>query len=157
MDRTGKFGIGFQEQFGAGAASFPGTTLGEWSFKYGINDALTAQLLLGTNVTTKGGVKCYEFGGRVLYNLVKNENSAFYTGLGIAYEYIKGNPDPLRFNLPLGFEFSFAGLPEVGISAEVGLIVDYVKNSAPAKNQMSLYTVGGGTGGNLGLGIHYYF
>ncbi|MFH1016859.1 MAG: hypothetical protein V1798_01600 [Pseudomonadota bacterium] len=151
MDRTGKIGLGYQETFGAGGNL--GTAMGEWSFKYGFTDVLTGQFLLGTTYINKGGLKEVEFGVRVLYSLVKNENSAFYTGAGLLYENIKDQPDQMRFNLPLGFEVSFAGLPEVGFSAEVGLMIDYQKSG----KVWSFNTVGGSIGGSLGLGAHYYF
>ena len=61
----------------------------------------------------------------------------------------------IQINIPLGFEFSFAGLPEVGVSAEAGLSVDF-QTEGGAK-AIAISSVGGNVGGNLGLGIHYYF
>ena len=105
------------------------------------------------DIANQDGPKNYEFGGRLLYNLVRNENSAVYSGFGVGYVSKSVDPDVVRFNLPVGFEFSFDKLPEIGFSAETGLIYDYTRGTEAS----NLSTVGGNIGGSLGLGIHYYF
>jgi hypothetical protein len=154
MDRTGKIGLGFQESF-TSSGSFAGAPLGSWSVKYGVNSNVNAQFAVGFAFGNKGFNKMANFGARVLYDLVEMENSDFYTGLGIGWNQDKNVPGGrvLRFQIPLGYEFSFAGLPEIGFSAEAGAVYDYVKDGSQSQFQ----TVGGNVGGNLGLGVHYYF
>lgn len=154
MDRSGKIGLGAQESFGSNG-SFGSSALGAWSVKYGVNSNVTAQFLVGFDMVSKGGDKSFDIGARLLYDLVEKENSDFYTGLGFGWTQDKAPVDnrDLRIQIPLGWEFSFAGLPEVGFSAEVGVMIDYVK----ASKAISFRSVGGNVGGNLGLGVHYYF
>ena len=155
MDRSGKFGLGIQESF---TDTFTSARLGTWSLKYGINSDITAQFLIGFDFGNKTTNSDINFGARALYNVVKHDNSNFYTGLGVGWNQDKagnvaGDARILRINIPLGWEFSFNGLPEVGFSMEAGLDYDYVK----AGKASIISSVGGKVGGNLGLGVHYYF
>ena len=152
VDRAGSFALGFQEQFTSGGTY--GTTAGAWSLKYGVTSNVTGQLVVGFDIINKGGNNSANFGGRLLYDLVENENSDFYTGLGFGYQIDDVAGDALRIMVPLGMEFAFSGLPEVGISAEVGFIYDYLMDLGDASR---ISSVGGTVGGNLGLGVHYYF
>ncbi len=154
VDRSGKIGLGYQEGFttgltGAGSAN----SKGAWSMKYGVSSEVNAQLTVGFDFVTKGGNNRANFGGRLLYDVVENENSDFYTGLGLLYDVDKNN-NVLRVNVPLGFEWSFTGLPEVAFSAEAGIMWDYRTKGVKAS---SFSSVGGNVGGALGLGVHYYF
>jgi hypothetical protein len=151
-DRTGKIGIGAQESFTSGGV-MGSASLGAWSIKYGISHNINGEVDFGFNWGNKTFNKAVEFGGRLLYDLVEMENSDFYTGLGIGWNQNSG-ANGLRFQVPLGFEFNFAGLPEVGFSFEGGIVYDYFKD--PNK-QSQIHTVGGNVGGALGLGVHYYF
>lgn len=153
-DRSGKLALGFQESFTTGLNG-PTTTnsLGAWSVKYGVSEMATAQFTFGFDYANKGGNDRVSFGARILYDLVENENSDFYTGIGFLYDIDKPN-DTLRISIPLGFEWSFDGLPEVGFSAEAGLAYDY-RVDTPKTSSIS--SVGGNVGGALGLGVHYYF
>jgi hypothetical protein len=158
MDRSGKIGLGMQESFTSNG-TFAGAPLGSISLKYGVTPQITGQFVFGFTYTTKTAAnKMANFGARLLYNLVQKENSDFYTGLGVGWVQDKINAAAadgrvLRIQIPLGYEFSFAGLPEVGISAEAGIVYDYIKANKASQFQ----TFGGNVGGNLGLGVHYYF
>ena len=103
------------------------------------------------DMINKGGNNAANFGGRILYDLVENEMSDFYTGIGVAYDLDDG-ANVLRINVPLGFEFSFSGLPEIGLSLEAGFIYDYAKDFLPDA-QSRISSVGGAVGGNFGLDI----
>ena len=158
MDRTGKFGLGAQETFSG--AGFGTATLGSWSVKYGVSSNVNAQFVLGFQFGNNGANRMAEFGARVLYDLVEAENSDFYTGIGFGWnqDKVNGTADSraLRINVPLGYEFSFAGLPEIGFSAEAGIMYDITGFGGGSKTN-SIQSVGGNTGGSLGLGVHYYF
>lgn len=154
-DRTGAMGIGYQ-------SSFAGN--GQWSVKYGMSSNTTLQGVLGFGFA-KGGskVETATFGARLLYDLVEAENSDFYTGLGIVYNYAglgngnfgpNGN-DSLSFNIPLGFEFSLANAPAVAFSAEMGATFNYATQGSP--KQWNFGTNGGGAGAVFTAGAHYYF
>ncbi|MFH1263448.1 MAG: hypothetical protein V1495_08430 [Pseudomonadota bacterium] len=153
MDRSGKIGFGYQENIMS--ITSPGNTLGTWSLKYGVTSLIAAEFLVGFDMANKSGNKDMAFGARILYNLVQKENSDFYTGLGLVWNQDKSPADNrcLRTQIPLGFEWSFAGLPEIGFNAEAGVIIDYIK----ATKQLQFHTAGGNIGGALGLGVHYYF
>ncbi len=160
VDREGQFALGFQESITSNInGANTQNTMGAWSLKYGVSSAATVQLVVGFDMGNKSYNQRANFGARFLYDLVENENSDFYTGLGIVYD--KNSPDDvLRFNIPLGFEWSFSGLPELGLSAEAGIMIDYrTKNNAATaqQKQMVFSSVGGNVGGALGLGVHYYF
>jgi hypothetical protein len=151
-DHTGQLGIGYQESLTAGINTVSGNSAGAWSVNYGIASNMTAQAVVGLDIVNKGGNNRANFGARLLYDLVENENSDFYTGLGLVYDIDKG-AKTLRINVPLGFEWSFAGLPEIGLSAEAGLVWDYGTQGA---KQSRLSTVGG-VGAGFQFGAHYYF
>ena len=73
MDRAGQFGLGFQEN--VMSSGFMGSSgLGTWSLKYGISSNITGQLMVGFDMITKSGDKSFDIGGRILYDLVENEN-----------------------------------------------------------------------------------
>jgi hypothetical protein len=136
-----------------------GNTLGTWSLKYGVTSQIAAEFLLGFDMRNKAasglGSNDMAFGAGITYALVQKENSDFYTGLRLVWNQDKSPADNrcLRTQIPLGFEFSFAGLPEIGFNAEAGIVVDYMK----AAKQLQFHTAGGNIGGALGLGVHYYF
>lgn len=155
MDRTGAFALGYQ-------SSFAGN--GQWSVKYGLSSNTTLQGVVGFGFA-KGGSDntTATFGARLLYDLVESENSDFYTGLGIVYNYAgalrTGNfaagVDSLSFNIPLGFEFSLANVPAVAFSAEMGATFNYATQGSP--KQWNFGSNGGGTGAVFTAGAHYYF
>ncbi len=150
-DRTGAMALGYQSSFngaGTGAA-------GEWSVKYGMASNTTLQGLFGLSLQ-KGGkaIDNATFGGRFLYDLVEAENSDFYTGLGLTYNYVGNAQDNLTFQIPLGFEFSLANAPAVAFSAEMGAVFNTTVSSP--KNY-GFGTAGGGAGAVFTAGAHYYF
>ena len=123
-DREGKLGLGFQESLSSTVIGSTASTatLGSWSVKYGMSPQTSLQAVVGFNMGKNISPKTFNVGGCFLYDVVENENSDFYTGLGVLYnrENSAATSDILRVNIPLGFEFSFAGLPEVGFNAEAG-------------------------------------
>ncbi|HLG20696.1 MAG TPA: hypothetical protein VI895_12895 [Bdellovibrionota bacterium] len=151
MDRSGKIGLGIQESFTTG---FSTNSFGDWSLKYGVASNMTGQFLVGFDYGNKAINDAINFGARFLYDVVEKENSDFYLGLGIGWNNDKSaGARILRFQVPLGYEFSFSGLPEVGFSVEAGVVYDYAKDAKASR----FASVGGNVGGNLGLGVHYYF
>lgn len=148
-DRTGKIGLGAQASFAG--TGFSSSRLGAWSVKYGVAHNINGQFVVGFDFGNKGQNRMAEFGARLLYDVVEMENSDFYVGLGVGWNQDKAPADVrvLRMQIPLGFEFSFAGLPEIGFSTEVGLMYDYAK----ATKTNSISSVGAAAVG----GIHYYF
>ncbi len=163
-DRSGKVAIGYQENADVGTNS-----RGNWSLKYGVNDKVTAQFLVGFDFGKDINSNA-NFGARVLYDLVQNENSHFYAGFGFAYNLDENSTvnarNPLAISVPLGFEFNFASLPEIGFSIETGLAVQFDTKGAGKTTTIS--SLGGGDDGtgtgvgagalaNIGLGVHYYF
>lgn len=149
-DRTGAFALGYQTSF-SGA--------GTWSVKYGLSSNTTLQGTVGFNVVKGGSNETFNIGARLLYDLVEAENSDFYTGLGVAYNYfgtaaVGGPDDNIAVSLPLGFEFSLANVPAVAFSAEMGVLFNYQTQGAKTWNFGS---VGGGTGAVFTAGAHYYF
>lgn len=155
-DRTGAMALGYQSSF-SGA--------GTWSLKYGMSSNTTLQGTLGFNVVKGGSNETFNIGARLLYDLVEAENSDFYTGLGVAYNYAgnavavnfdgTGGPvDNIAVQIPLGFEFSLANAPAVAFSAEMGATFNY--QTQGAKN-WNFGSNGGGTGAVFTAGAHYYF
>jgi|JI102314DRNA_FD_contig_71_139411_length_587_multi_10_in_0_out_0_1 hypothetical protein len=149
-DRTGAMALGYQSSF-AGA--------GTWSLKYGMSSNTTLQGTLGFNVVKGGSNETFNIGARLLYDLVEAENSDFYTGLGVAYNYfatgaVGGPDDTLAVQIPLGFEFSLANAPAVAFSAEMGATFNY--QTQGAKN-WNFGSNGGGAGAVFNAGAHYYF
>ena len=127
-DREGKLGLGFQETFSSGVVGSPSTAnLGSWSVKYGMSPQTNLQAVVGFNLGKNVSPKTFNVGARFLYDVVENENSDFYTGLGVLYNRANNSAtsDAIRVNIPLGYEFSFAGLPEIGFNAEAGLAIDF--------------------------------
>lgn len=157
MDRTGKFGIGYQENIMFATTASANAT-GTWSLKYGFTPQFSAQFLIGFGFDDFNNNNNMSFGARALYNLVSKENSDFYTGFGIVYDMDDNDVNnvdnsSLTMNVPLGFEWSFAGLPEIGFNAEAGLMINYMIDA----EKWQFASAGGSIGGALGLGVHYYF
>ena len=144
-DRQGHFGVGYEQIFNSG--------LGEISLKYGLSKNITAQIMYGMDVLDNHGPKKYELAGRILVDVLKKEHSAVYTGFGAGYMFNDKDPDSIKFNLPIGVEFSFAGLPEISFGAETGLVFIYQRGI----ESTDVATVGGNVGGSLGLSVHYWF
>lgn len=160
-DRTGEFAIGYQTSLGANPAA---QTLGQWSVKYGLSSNATIQGIVGFDFTDADDSAAFSFGARFLYDLVENENSDFYTGLGIVYH--KGDvasqipqlddDGVLTFNVPLGFAFTLANAPAVEFSAEMGLAYNYFLDGTNGLD-WTLNSIGGGPGAAFMAGAHYYF
>ncbi len=150
IDRTGNIGLGYQQAF---MGENLGTSLGSWSVKYGMASNMKVQFAFGFDKITKDAADdMFNVGLGLEYDLVENENSDFYTGLKIGLLWNKTSAAEylLRFEVPLGFEWSFAGLPELGFTADVGLLMDYATQNTKF---MRLSTIGGG----FNWGVHYYF
>ena len=115
------------------------------------------QAVVGFNLGKNVSPKTFNVGARFLYDVVENENSDFYTGLGVLYNRANNSAtsDAIRVNIPLGYEFSFAGLPEIGFNAEAGLAIDF--QTEGGSKAVAFSSIGGNVGGALGLGVHYYF
>lgn len=154
-DRAGKLGLGFQESITDGTLVTSPNSLGTWSLKYGFSPSVNAQLVAGFDFGNKTVNDRFNVGVRLLADLVENENSDFYSGIGVIFDNQDKGDRALRVNVPLGFEWSFAGLPEIGFSAEAGINLDFIVDG-PVK-PVKASSVGGLVGGNLGLGVHYYF
>ncbi|MCB0272741.1 MAG: hypothetical protein KDD46_06985 [Bdellovibrionales bacterium] len=156
VDRTGEFALGYQSSIGAN-----GTQVGEgnWSVKYGLASNTNLQFLLGFGLGDVADTS-YTFGARFLYDLIENENSDFYVGLGAAFTGGDGHANAggdldgtLNVQVPLGFAFSLANAPAVEFSAEMGLTFNYPLDSGA----WTLATNGGGAGTVFTAGAHYYF
>ena len=154
-DRTGSFALGYQSSF-SGA--------GDWSVKYGLSSNATIQGTFGFTVINGGSNEDVSFGARFLYDLVENENSDFYTGLGLTYNWaadasaagFAGGPnDFISFQVPLGFEFSLANAPAVAFSAEMGATFNY--ETEGNLDRWNFGSNGGGVGAVFTAGAHYYF
>lgn len=157
VDRAGQFGLGFQESITDSILDGDKNTLGSWSFKYGFSPSTTGQFIFGFDMGKEIN-KRFSFGLGILADLVENENSDFYSGVRLIYENQDEADRDIRVSIPLGFEFSFAGLPEIGFSAEAGLVIDFAIDRATGVDKpIQFSSVGGNVGGNLGLGVHYYF
>lgn len=149
IDRTGNIGLGYQQAF---MGEDLGTSLGSWSLKYGMASNMKLQFAVGFDMSNKDAFDdMFNVGLGLEYDLVENENSDFYTGLKIGLLWNKSSAAEyiLRFEVPLGFEWSFSGLPELGFTADVGLLADY----ATSPKTFALSSIGGG----FNWGVHYYF
>ncbi len=155
-DRTGAVALGYQ-------ASFANNSNGNWSIKYGLSSNTTLQGLVGFSINKGADNESLAVGGRLLYDLVEAENSDFYTGLGVVYNYYQdlaaGGPnDQLAVQVPLGFEFSLANAPAVAFSAEMGITyATELQSVGPASKQWTIGSDGGGLGAVFTAGAHYYF
>ncbi len=145
-DRTGAMALGYQSSFSGANA---------WSVKYGMASNTTLQGTVGFNIA-KGGkaLDSASIGGRFLYDLVEAENSDFYTGFGLNYDYAGVGADDLTAQIPLGFEFSLANAPAVAFSAEMGASFN---TTLKGTKVWSFGTNGGGLGAVFSAGAHYYF
>lgn len=153
-DRTGKWAIGYQDQFGAATGN-----AGSWSFKYGVKSNVTAQAILGFN-TGEPVNDNLTVGLRGLYDIAENENSQLYTGVGVLFVTIDDNNKAMQLNVPVGVEFNAPSLPELAFSIEGGLNIDFpvdVAGDPDFADTVSINTSSSTIGGNLRLGVHYYF
>lgn len=155
-----RIGVGFNSQIQAGLAAkgfADSITSQSVSVKYWINEAVGVQGLFGFSSYHRDSQGAFDIllGGKLLYNIIQEENMNFYFSGGLAALVLgidsgKKHKEELGVSIfpGVGFEWFFSGLPNLGFSTEVGLQLSFLDD----------YHEIGSYGGAFGLiGIHYYF
>jgi hypothetical protein len=133
-------------RFAAGFAYQKFTQDAAISFKIFHNPFLASNYLFSLNTENNS----FLFGGRVLRNVLLEENLNLYLGLAgliLSQNGTGGTETGLEIDALLGSEFFLAGLPNLGLSFEVGVGLRSIRTT-------SFRTMGGGFASG---GIHYYF
>ena len=142
-DLKGNLGIGFNSQFNTqGGDSLSG--------KYWINNELAVQALLGFYYSDTSDE--LDLGGKVYFKINDEENLHVdaIAGLGLSrVDPDNGSTETATwFNVGIGIEYFFSGLPNLGFSTEVGLsLIDDDDDTSFGTTADSF----------VGAGIHYYF
>ncbi len=142
-DLKGKVGLGFNSQLSENG-------MDSVSAKYWLNNDLGFQGIFG--FTFSDDVDELDLGGKVLYKLIDEDNMyvAGIGGLGMSrVDPDQGDSDTgWWLSGGVGLEYFFSGLPNLGFSAELGLVFsDYGDNSS--------FNTSADTA--VSAGIHYYF
>ncbi|UCD85977.1 MAG: hypothetical protein JSU92_07230 [Deltaproteobacteria bacterium] len=121
------------------------------SIKYGISPDIGIQGILGfSNYSNGVEFSVLVLGGKFFYNIIKEENMNFYAGGGLGIISLSNAADETGIFVCgyVGEEFFFSGLPNLGFSAEMGLVIE-------SMDDLGSYV--GTYGGFLEIGINYYF
>lgn len=163
---AGKYGVGYNSQFGDAL-----------SFKYFLDDKIGAQIVFGfSNQNYDNGQDApadvkytrttITFGGKLLYNLVVEQNLMAYTGAGVGFNNYSTDEDGVdpRLSIALvglfGAEYFIPWFPNLGLGLEIGLgISSYSQGDVsgfdiylPYNNSANKSILNTGL-----LGFHYYF
>ena len=148
-DLAKRIGLGYNSQIETIGVDY--FQLAGPSVKYGITPDVGIQGIFGFSSYSNGvEFSVFVLGGKFFYNIVKEENMNFYAGGGLGILNVSNAVDETGIVVCgyVGEEFFFSGLPNLGFSAEMGLVIE-------SMDDLGSYV--GTYGGFLDIGIHYYF
>ncbi|MFH1914842.1 MAG: hypothetical protein ABIK45_11265 [Pseudomonadota bacterium] len=150
---SGKFGIGYAVNGSANGYLRHGI-----SGRYWVDDTYGMEGFVSFyNSDTNGGSRdksSWDVSGKGMYSFVTKENSRFYGFGEIGYKEYTSNGETdgtLLVQPGVGWEYSFAEIPEVGFNIEVGYISTFFKDKKNSKNNNT------NQGTSAAFGWHYYF
>ncbi|MGB9735272.1 MAG: hypothetical protein ACP5JP_01095 [bacterium] len=148
-DLRERLGLGFNTQIGQ--IGLP--HLDALSVRYWINQDIGIQgdfAFMDFSPRHASNEASFGFGGKFLYNVIKETNMNLYAGGGV-YVFTQPIPDTeAGFSLSAlsGIEFFFQGLPNLGFNLELDLGVRYLNDFG---------TAFGISADSINAGFHYYF
>ena len=139
-DLRGRFGAGFNQQFGHVSAFSVRYALPTTS--HAVNIQLEGNFGLDTATETEG--RSVFSGGRLLYGFVAEDNMTLFAagGIGILTE---SEANTVRIQPAMGADFFLFGLDNLGFTVEWGLNLD--TGGSPGLE----------TAAAMGAGVHYWF
>ncbi|TLU88338.1 MAG: hypothetical protein FDX30_02610 [Chlorobium sp.] len=156
----GKIGLGYQGVFGGDPLNLNGVSARYWFNKNvgGELNVFYGAVGASRNSVNVGNADLFLGTAKVLYAPVVKQNSKFYVGLEGGYGSVSGDWIPSSVDVTLwtvtpfmGAEYSFAGLPELGLNFEVGYRMHHVDTSWPGTD-LNIHV----NGTFVSLGAHYY-
>lgn len=161
---TNRISIGYNKQLNFGIIGGPNASIANTFFnadclstKYWATDRIGMEFMVGyfTAKYEEVGGWVLDLGGKFLYNLIIEDNMAFYTGAGLGimpthidYGATEENEVGFQMGAFVGWEFFFSELPNLGFDVEIGLRYIDIDEYA----QLSTF------GGAFSMfGIRYYF
>ncbi len=140
-DLRGRFGAGFNQQFGHVSAFSVRYALPTTS--HAVNIQLEGNFGLDTATESEGGRSVFS-GGRLLYGFVAEDNMTLFAagGVGILTE---SDANTVRFQPAMGADFFLFGLDNLGFTVEWGLNLD--TGGSPGLESAAA----------MGAGVHYWF
>ena len=148
-DLTDRWGAGFTQGL---ATSEPGHT--SLAVRYWLDSQLAIEGQSGFSYTKRdqgSDSRSFSLGGRFLIKVVEEENLHAYGGAGISLlsEKQGGNSDSgVGAEVFGGVEFFFQGLPHLGFSTELGLVLEEMGDRTAFRTDGGAFAK---------LGIRYYF
>ncbi len=161
---TNRISIGYNKQLNFGIIGGENAAIANTFFnadcvstKYWATDRIGMEFMVGyfTAKYDEVGGWVLDLGGKFLYNLIIEDNMAFYTGAGLGimpahidYGEKEENETGFQVGAFVGWEFFFSELPNLGFDVEIGLRYIDIDEYA----QLSTF------GGAFSMfGIRYYF
>ena len=148
-DLADRWGIGFTQGL---ASTDPGHT--SLSVRYWLDNQLALEGKTGFSYAKRDNgpdERSFSVGGRFLIKVVEEENLHAYGGAGVSLltEKHDGNSDQgVGAEVFGGIEFFFQGLPHLGFSTELGLVLEEMGDRTDFRTD---------GGSFVNLGIRYYF
>ena len=147
-DLQGMIGVGFDRQLISGLQD--SDLDGQLSVKYWPSSSYAVQGVTGWNFTDDGKNE-YTLGGKFIYPFHTEEQLYLYLSGGMLFHYIdpdqRDSETAVNLQPGVGVEYFFQGLPNLGISTEIGC--GFYSNGDD-----SFYT---SPSTELVAGVHYYF
>jgi hypothetical protein len=148
-DLADRWGVGFTQGL---ASTDPGHT--SLSVRYWLDSQVALEGRTGFSFSKRDNApddRSFSVGGRFLIKAVEEDNLHLYGGAGLSLltERRDGNSDQgVGAEVFGGAEFFFQGLPHLGFSTEVGLVLEEMGDRTDFRTD---------GGGFINLGIRYYF
>jgi len=134
--------VSLKKRLGVGFSAL--SPLDGWSFRYWLTEKFAVNPVLGFSFQTDNNQ--FLVGGRGIYKAKDEKNMNLYLGAEIGVDLRQNADDNFSVGPFAGVEYFFAGLPNLGLGAEIGL---YYQSAASAFATTFSQVAG--------VAVHYYF
>lgn len=133
--------VNLKKRLGVGFSAL--SPLEGWSFRYWLTEKFAVNPVIDFQFQTDNSQ--FLLGGRVIYKVKDEKSMNLYLGGEIGGELKQDLKDNFCIGPFAGVEYFFAGLPNLGLGAEIGLY--YQSDDSAFATAFS----------QVGFGVHYYF
>jgi len=131
--------VNLEKRLGVGYSAF--SPLSGWSIRYWLTEDFAVNVITGFHFETDRNE--FLLGGRIIYKAKDEKNLNLYLGGEIGVDLRQNAEDNFSIGPFAGAEYFFAGLPNLGLGAEIGAYYESADST--------FATLFGG------LAVHYYF
>lgn len=134
--------VSLKKRLGVGFSAL--SPLDGWSFRYWLTEKFAVNPVMRFHLETNSNK--FLLGGRGIYKAKDEKNMNLYLGAEIGVDLRQNADDNFCIGPFAGVEYFFAGLPNLGLGAEIGL---YYQSAASAFATTFSQVAG--------VAVHYYF